>query len=143
MSFKTKTVMEQRLEFVLLANKADANMSQLCSRFKISRRAGYKWLTRYRTQGIIGLNNQSADSLLKEKDRKDKSEKIINHKIDSLQKIEVNILSKIDTYTDQTYSNSDLWYYAKIIALVILLIIYPVRLLILLLIWAIKHLKTQ
>jgi transposase InsO family protein len=59
MSFKTKTAMEQRLEFVLLANKADANMSRLCSRFEISRRTGYKWLNRYRTQGITGLNEQS------------------------------------------------------------------------------------
>ncbi|MDF9432876.1 IS481 family transposase, partial [Cupriavidus gilardii] len=40
------TVKEQREEFVGLARRADANIAQLCRRFGISRKTGYKWLNR-------------------------------------------------------------------------------------------------
>jgi transposase InsO family protein len=40
------TVKDQREEFVRLANQAEANVSELCRRFKISRKTGYKWLAR-------------------------------------------------------------------------------------------------
>ena len=51
--------MSIRLEFVLLAQAPDANVSLLCDRFGISRKTGYKWLDRYRTQGQQGLLDQS------------------------------------------------------------------------------------
>ena len=37
---------EQREEFVRLARQPDANVSELCRRFDISRKTGYKWLAR-------------------------------------------------------------------------------------------------
>jgi transposase InsO family protein len=40
------TVKDQREEFVRLARQADANVSELCRRFDISRKTGYKWLQR-------------------------------------------------------------------------------------------------
>jgi len=40
------TVKDQREEFVRLASQADANVSELCRRFGISRKTGYKWLGR-------------------------------------------------------------------------------------------------
>jgi transposase InsO family protein len=40
------TVMDQREEFVRLARQPDANVSELCRRFQISRKTGYKWLSR-------------------------------------------------------------------------------------------------
>ena len=40
------TVMEQRQEFARLAEQPDANVSELCRRFGISRKTGYKWLAR-------------------------------------------------------------------------------------------------
>jgi transposase InsO family protein len=40
------TVKDQREEFVGLARQADANVSELCRRFEISRKTGYKWLAR-------------------------------------------------------------------------------------------------
>ena len=46
MSWSPITVEEQREEFVGLARKADANVSELCRRFGISRKTGYKWLSR-------------------------------------------------------------------------------------------------
>jgi transposase InsO family protein len=39
-------VQEQREEFVGLASQADAKLSELCRRFQISRKTGYKWLAR-------------------------------------------------------------------------------------------------
>ena len=37
---------DQREEFVALASQRDANVSELCRRFGISRKTGYKWLNR-------------------------------------------------------------------------------------------------
>jgi transposase InsO family protein len=39
-------VVDQREEFVRLARLPDANVSELCRRFAISRKTGYKWLAR-------------------------------------------------------------------------------------------------
>lgn len=59
MPFETVTVMDQRHDFVALAQQPGANMSQLCLRFGITRRTGYKWLGRYRGQGREGLADRS------------------------------------------------------------------------------------
>jgi transposase InsO family protein len=40
------TVKDQREEFVRLARQPDANVSELCRRFQISRKTGYKWVGR-------------------------------------------------------------------------------------------------
>lgn len=40
------TVIDQREEFVRFARQPDANISELCRRFAISRKTGYKWLGR-------------------------------------------------------------------------------------------------
>jgi len=40
------TVKDQREEFVRLARQPEANVSELCRRFEISRKTGYKWLQR-------------------------------------------------------------------------------------------------
>jgi transposase InsO family protein len=40
------TVRDQRQEFVGLARPPDANVSELCRRLRISRKTGYKWLSR-------------------------------------------------------------------------------------------------
>lgn len=53
------TLMSLRREFVMLARKDDANMAQLCRRFGISRKTGYKWLARYRREGEAGLADRS------------------------------------------------------------------------------------
>jgi transposase InsO family protein len=48
-----------RAEFVGLAVSNDANISQLCERFGISRKTGYKWLARFRAEGDAGLSDRS------------------------------------------------------------------------------------
>ena len=46
MSWETKTVMEQREQFVLDATAEDANISELCRQYGISRKTGHKWINR-------------------------------------------------------------------------------------------------
>ena len=48
-----------RREFVGLASVEGANVSALCRRFGISRKTGYKWLGRYRSEGCSGLSERS------------------------------------------------------------------------------------
>ncbi len=57
MPFSNQTVMEQRLEVVLLGSQKGANVSQLCKRYGISRKVFYKWLNRYKQQGESGLED--------------------------------------------------------------------------------------
>lgn len=59
MPFTELSIMSQRIEFCILASKTGSNMSDLCNRFKISRRTGYKWLERYLEKGFIGLEDKS------------------------------------------------------------------------------------
>lgn len=51
--------MEQKEEFVKLAEQATSNFSALCDRFGLSRRTGYKWLNRYKEHGLEGLKERS------------------------------------------------------------------------------------
>lgn len=46
MPWSPVTVQDQREEFVRLARQPDANVSELCRRYRISRKTGYKWLRR-------------------------------------------------------------------------------------------------
>ena len=55
MSWKEVTIMSQRVEFLNLALQDDSNISELCRRFKISRKTGYKFLKRYKAEGFEGL----------------------------------------------------------------------------------------
>lgn len=59
MAWKEVTVMSQRLEFVMLSLQKDVNISELCRRFGLSRKTGYKLLKRYREQGEDGLRDRS------------------------------------------------------------------------------------
>ena len=53
------TMLELKAEFVQMADQPTANMSQLCQRYGISRPTGYKWLRRYRQNGLDGLYERS------------------------------------------------------------------------------------
>lgn len=57
MSWETKTVMEQRKNFVLAASEEDANISLLCKQYGISRKTGYKWINREKAG--LPLSDQS------------------------------------------------------------------------------------
>jgi transposase-like protein len=51
MPWKETTTMSLRTEFIHLAGFTGTNFSQLCRRFGISRKTGYKWLKRYQEGG--------------------------------------------------------------------------------------------
>lgn len=51
--------MEQRLQFVADALSDRYTMSELCARYGVSRRIGYKWLARFAAEGRRGLVDRS------------------------------------------------------------------------------------
>jgi transposase InsO family protein len=53
------SALDRREEFVRLAGRAGANVTELCSRFGVSRSNGYKWLGRYAAEGSPGLAERS------------------------------------------------------------------------------------
>ena len=59
MPFEKRTVMEQRLEFCLLAMNSEISFSDTCRRFNISRKTGYKWLYRFLGSGVAGVDDLS------------------------------------------------------------------------------------
>jgi putative transposase len=48
-------VVERRLKFVLAVEAGEEPMSWLCEAQGISRKTGYKWVARYRAEGVAGL----------------------------------------------------------------------------------------
>ena len=51
--------MDERLQFILDARSDRFTMTELCARYGVSRRIGYKWLTRYAEEGRRGLADRS------------------------------------------------------------------------------------
>ena len=47
MPWKDATIMELRREFVTMAAQRTVSFTELCARFGISPKTGYKWLGRY------------------------------------------------------------------------------------------------
>ncbi len=50
-----------RKEFVQQAIVSDVSFTELCVRYGVSRKTGYKWLARYRARGLNGLDNLSKE----------------------------------------------------------------------------------
>jgi transposase InsO family protein len=60
MPWRTESVMDQRVEFVIRAAEGEESLAQLCREFEISRPTGYLWLQRYRAVGsVMGLAEHS------------------------------------------------------------------------------------
>lgn len=59
MPWKELTTMSLRFEFVKFALSNGANLAQLCRRFNISRKTGYKWINRFVKEGYSGLADRS------------------------------------------------------------------------------------
>ncbi|MDR6295562.1 transposase (plasmid) [Pantoea sp. SGAir0184] len=55
----TETVTMQRLEFILACQAGGESMTQLCHRHGISRKTGYKWLSRFNPGELSSLENLS------------------------------------------------------------------------------------
>jgi transposase InsO family protein len=59
MPWKEVSTMSLRLEFVTLAQSQAVNFRELCRRFHISPKTGYKWLDRFQQGGPAALRDQS------------------------------------------------------------------------------------
>lgn len=59
MPWQEQSAMDQRLRFVLACVSGEETMTELCAAYGISRRVGYKWLNRYRAEGVWGLGERS------------------------------------------------------------------------------------
>jgi transposase InsO family protein len=59
MPWHTITMMTQRLEFVILATGSPIAFKELCGRYGVSRKTGYKWLARYEAGGAEALLDRS------------------------------------------------------------------------------------
>ncbi len=51
--------MEERMRFVMETESDVFEISELCPRYGVSRKTGYKWLQRYRKEGVAGLQDRS------------------------------------------------------------------------------------
>ncbi len=52
-------MIEDRLQFIEECKSEEWSMAEVCRRFEISRRTGYKWLARYDAEGLEGLKDRS------------------------------------------------------------------------------------
>jgi transposase InsO family protein len=59
MPWKAMDVQDQRVQFVISAQRQLKPFSALCVEFGISRPTGYEWLERYREQGLAGIAERS------------------------------------------------------------------------------------
>jgi transposase InsO family protein len=55
MPWRVRDAMSERLDLVTLAGQPGAVMAELCRRFGVSRKTGYKWLKRFAELGFEGL----------------------------------------------------------------------------------------
>jgi transposase InsO family protein len=60
MPWREVTAVSQRQEFVVLAQDPGANIRELCRRFSISPRTGYRWLGRFKEQPSAELSDRSS-----------------------------------------------------------------------------------
>lgn len=59
MPWKSLSIMENRQEFVRLAEQGGVSFAELCRRFGISRQTGFSYLRRHREAGEAGLEDRS------------------------------------------------------------------------------------
>lgn len=59
MPWKETCPVTERVKLVSAYIEGRATMSELCRHYKVSRRVAYKWVARYRSEGIEGLKDRS------------------------------------------------------------------------------------
>ena len=59
MPWQESCAMDERVRFIADQQSGVWTMTELCERYGISRRIGYKWLDRYRLEGAAGLMDRS------------------------------------------------------------------------------------
>ncbi len=59
MNWNTVRPMDQKVLFIADSLRMSGTFSELCERYGISRKTGYKWLKRYHEEGVEGLDDRS------------------------------------------------------------------------------------
>src|ERR1700675_4619276 len=59
MSGRESCAMDERVSFIADQRTGLWTMTELCERYEVSRKTGYKWLHRYRLEGAAGLVERS------------------------------------------------------------------------------------
>jgi len=59
MGWTETCAVDERMRFVIAAEKHEESFAAVCRRFGVSRRVGYKWLARYQEAGVEGLRDYS------------------------------------------------------------------------------------
>jgi putative transposase len=59
MGWKGVTVTDQRVRFIAEYLRGYFPFTKLCYQFSISRKTGYKWVERYKQEGLEGLSDRS------------------------------------------------------------------------------------
>jgi len=52
-------VEDERYQFILEYKSGEFSLAEVCRRFEVSRKTGYKWLTRFDEEGLDGLKDRS------------------------------------------------------------------------------------
>src|SRR3989304_3592424 len=59
MPWEETNVMNERVKFIASCLEAGGPFSCVCERFGVSRKTGYKWVARYESDGVAGLEERS------------------------------------------------------------------------------------
>ena len=82
MAWKMVLPMEERIRFVLAVEQRDYSIAELCRQYGISRKTGYKWIRRYRAEGLEGMRERSRSPLsCPHKTSQQWVDRIIQHKL--------------------------------------------------------------
>ncbi len=59
MPWRERDAVELRKQFIREVLRGEESMTLLCEEFGVSRATGYKWLRRFREEGVAGLRDRS------------------------------------------------------------------------------------
>lgn len=60
MAWKSRSVVDERMRFIVALRDGAASFTEVCAQFGISRKTGYKWLARYERDGPTALHDHRA-----------------------------------------------------------------------------------
>ncbi len=60
MPWRERSPMDERVQFISDYRRQLLSLTELCARYGVSRKTGYKWIGRYTTEGAAGLTERSS-----------------------------------------------------------------------------------
>jgi len=66
MSWRDICPMDEKVKFIALTKSGNFSITELCEKFGISRKTGYKWINRYDVDGPSGLNERTRARITQE-----------------------------------------------------------------------------